>query len=591
VTFQYSAPQASVAPDAFQLAAPAQPREAPRRIFPSSFQTFRVPARSGVVGFRLTFEDFGGGLAGGDAADFEEFHDALSASELHSWDSKRLTLSFLTQKQAMAITNAPYRVCSANIFGTLAVGAGGGGAVGLFRETSATDPTLINTGYNLTGSEHVTCLHPVIIGGAASPVRLLVGRRTSPMDVLSDLGSPPTIAGSGVTATSSIYGAIQTPLPDLPILLYNSALQVMKSTDNIGANPTVTLSATPWGGYALGLLSLAGARLRAWWVWPRTGSDIFRPLAALKPGAADESIAGQIVSTNLEGTDATALTVPLARVVLALIIRDGIVCSDGYSIYFTDGRQRWFLPFPPDVPANSDRRAVVQGFYRREDDLFVEVNEIATPTGSGNTVRYVLRYDWSANRFHQVTTRQTLSTTGVLSVPGDSLPVSTRTGFFHSYADGNFHRFFQPPSQVAAFAQRQTSGAQANSGQQFEASGTAKTPPLWLPAPYAGLPFAVKRIRFRGDVDSGGAAGTEAAVDITAGGVKAYFRPGWPNQAQTYEVPDEELNPVYQLQVQVDMARSAANTRLTPNALPFDVEGYIFTEETKAPMYQVENDA
>ena len=586
-SFRYTPPSGAGAPqDIFQLASPEQPAFR-RQLLPARYEPFRVPSKAGVYGMRLVFEDFGQGIDK-PVGQFARHYNKLATSTLDSRYLEGLTLPFLTTAGETPDVGAGTvrNIMMANIFDTLVMAVRTGVATTnpvLFKETSATDPTVTSLSWAQTGQ--VTSLAPIRIGGATA-LRLCVGIQALASNILSDAASPPTVDGT-LTNVTDLTGMIQTPLPGEPILFYAGAgLQSLLASDALTASPTQLLTGINGGGYALGLLSMGGSRLRAWWVWPKAGTVVTQVLQGEAPS--------RIMSTNLEGTDPTEYVTPLPYVIHAAIVRNGLICSEGDAIYYTNGRQKWFLPFRADPAADSDRVRKCRGFYVKEDDLYIEVNEIATngATAGTNTKRYVLKYDWEQNIFHQVSAVTTLSTTGILSLGGQGgqLPFSDKTGFLHMYADGSWYRQFQPHAEVNPFSLRQTSGGGSSTGQEVEASGTATTPYLWLPGA-EGLMCAVKRIRFRGDVDAGGAAGTAAAVDVTAGGITAYFRPGYANQAQVYEVPDHELNWVHQLQVSIAAARSAANTRLTPQCLPIDVELYIATDEMRPPPFLPEQEA
>lgn len=596
---QYQPPSAfDPTQDVFQAsqAWPAQYARQQAPLLPSRFETFRIPRERGVVGFRLTFEDFRGGLNKQVGA-FERYASRLSASTLESRFQEVLCLPQLKTLQNNTLPATAYYGMACNIFGTFVMGETDELTAhnpSLWVENTTTDPTL--EAINWTPAGAVSCLHPIVIGGYGKQ-RLCVGNFSAGAQILSTLATGgPTVDGQMVAATAGLYGLIQTTINTDTILLYagtggSAALLSTPASAAIGAGVSTVLANVPAGGYALGLLSLSGGPLRCWWVWPPGTTSGTATVAT-----TGLEVLSRVMSTNQEGTDPQELKFPLKGVIYAQIYRDGIVASDQERIVWQNGRQIRDLRIFADRTPNSDFTFRVAGMTVNGPELLVAVNMVPSlNSGQTTTTSWVEAYDFDLDSWHTVTDQ---GYSAVSTIAGGNLDInmigpegmgfSKATRFMHRLLGTatnsltGWQRHYGPPYGTNPFTLRQTSGAGASSGREFANTGDAFSPLFWLPPPLKGAPLSVKRIICMGDVDAGGAVGSAANVIVTCGGQQATFVPGHSTYPQLFPVEDD-LAPFGLLQLHVKLNRTTATTRMTPQALPIIVEGYAAIRDLPDP--------
>jgi hypothetical protein len=286
----------------------------------------------------------------------------------------------------------------------------------------------------------------------------------------------------------------------------------------------------------------------------------------------------------MEGFDPQPLDMGLVNVFLSALGRNGIAASDGIRITFHDGRVLKDLGLLRDRVLNSNREIRVRSLYFHAGELYCVLNERATPNGTGNTKVWVETYNFTYGTWHQVSTETTLSTTGNLTVAAaGSGVVSDATGFLHHRTDGSWYRQFTPPFGIPLHTLRQTSGAEATTGQQFETSSMVRTPNFTLPGlmPYKKL---ITHIYAGGDYDAGGpSSSVEYVVGDTldsAGnlrGVKMRATPKGQLRPQMQAFPNNQ-DLIYEPALQINITQGT-NTRMTPNVLPVSVFGVAFLDE------------
>ena len=543
-----------------------------------SFETFKIPAEPRAIGWKLSVFDTRGGL-NRVQGDYERDYDRAASSTLWTDDYRRLILPPLVSTDASpdpTLGSNPI-LSYANIFGTTLIGLGSGANISLVKPTSSTDPTL--TAVTFTPTAQITCLAPVVLGGAGAAIRALIGYvGANDPQLIGDATG--TVAGTLTGSSPPLWGAIQTPLNDNTILLYEGSgaschLAGLTQSSAITATPKTLLTGVPAGGYALGILSLGGTKLRAWWVWPK-GNDATVPIH----GSLTAPTPGRVWSTNLEGFDPQPLDMGMEEVYFAFLTRTGIIAGDGKRrVTYHDGRTLRDLGLFRDRSLNSDRELRVRGGWSYGADAYFEINEVASTGGSGNTKRWVERYNFMYGTVSAVSAQTTLSTTGNLSIAaGGGMPVDLNTGNIYSYSDGAWYRQFLPPFGQQLWNFNQTSGAGASTGQQFATTGIW-TGPYWnLPGRLSLYPSLITHIVYDGDAQQGG---TNTEVAISAGGVTARFNNRGRRQPQmaTFEGNDSTF---YELQASVTITQGS-NTRMTPNALPFTIYGVTWIDELWLP--------
>lgn len=471
---------------------------------------------------------------------------------------------------------------SCNIFGTLVLGVGSTADKALFTETSSTDPTIISKTY--TPASAITGLASIVAGGATNAARLAIMHSGSVAQLMAS--DYTTVTGMHAD-TNPCWGMIQTPLyytstagnaVTNPILIYSKgAIRILDSVATVSDAPQVGLSNVPNGGFALGMAKLAGAPIRPYWVWPyanTTGSML----------ANGSETPGHVVSTNQEGTDYQEIPMGIKYIYSAVIVNNNaIVATDKERIMYYDGKSASRdLQWTTDRVANSDRVFECRGLMVNNNEVWARVGYKASPNGTGNTQTWWEVYNLESNAWYQTSATGTMTSTGTYGLlPSGTLPLSDTTGFAHVYEDGSWRRMFVPTYGKNPFTlYRNTSGSQATTGNEYEASATY-TSPYWELPGLEGWPKIVSRITFLGDVDAGGQDTTDASVTVTAGNLTGLFKPGLPHRSQLME-DVANLDMFYQLQVSITLTRNSGSTRRTPNGIPIIVEGYCYQKNPQS---------
>ena len=531
-----------------------------------------------VLGWEVEVWDMRGGL-NATIGDIDTDWDRLSNSTLDSRFYRHLLLpSLVTAATSPDPTGSLAGLHHANIFGTMAIAAGAGADVSLMVETSATDPTVLARTY--TPGSAITGLWPIIIGGITTALRLAVGRAGGATQILSDLGSTPTVAATMNAATQVTWGMIQTPLNTMTILIYyDNVIATLNAGSATGDAPTTVLSGIPGGGFALGLLRLGGGALRAYWAIPlqdsTTGILVFGSEAKFK-----------VMSTNLEGVDPQDLDFGLKGLSFAALVpeRNAIIASDGERTIFHNGSQKLDTYQFSDRVADTDYEYRGRGFGISGSDVYSKVNRRAATGLSGATEEWAEFFDFDSWTWHRASATTTLSSTGSYGIlPSGSFPFSNQNNFLHNYSDGSWRRMWANPAAYNPFNIARKTGSGSGASQEFASSGVATSPVYHLRG-LEGLPKVVSEIVFLGQLDEGGTDATALVEVASQAGTAMSFtapisatfrqRDRWDKHYAYF--PDNRAA-IDRLQYRVTLTRGS-DTRKTPNGLPFLVRGYAYTD-------------
>lgn len=473
----------------------------------------------------------------------------------------------------------------ANCFDRLVIGQGSVANHSLFKETSATNPAL--TAMTFTPGGIITAMAPLVINSSSTGTkRLCIFYTNDNGDVLDDL--TPTVNGTTFHAgLNDTRGAIQTFLNTQTILFLVSAtgtgdafcIKTLKASDAINTAPTTVLQNVPANGYALGMLSLGGGPVRAWWVWGETRNSGGTSVAA-------RTEKGHITSTNLQGTDPQELFVGLPFIYDAVIVNGGIACSDGKSLRFHNGRTIQDLGIFKNRIVNSDRVYRVAGLGANGDELIAEVNLIASTSGTGNTYRWFEAYNFNLGTWRPIGNPYEPGSTGIRSQCfAGGMPISETTRYIQTLTlDKTFYGKYLPERGVDPYSLRKSSGAQATTGLKWEAGGKATLPASQIPG-LEGWPLVVRRISGNPQLEiGGGTPTTNPSVAVSVGGVSCTFVYGQTQGRQEFPHFDNG-NVVYELQPVITLTQQSGGTdptRTTPQALPIIIEGLAMRPDFQA---------
>jgi hypothetical protein len=235
------------------------------------------------------------------------------------------------------------------------------------------------------------------------------------------------------------------------------------------------------------------------------------------------------------------------------------------------------------------------GLGQNGQEILIEVNKFQSPQGGNQAVtRWLEVYNLETNAVHQISAVQTIAAAAAFSTTKRSvsmprIPVSTQTGFSqilrldNGSTTATFDRMFIPVYGYNPYnLYRQTNTSNPSTGNEYESTGTMRTPKFELPG-LEGWPKMVSRIVMMGDVDSGGTATTAATQSITAGNLTATFGTGLSGRSQIQNLTDSG-DVFYKLQVETTLTRTSASTRFTPNGFPIMIEGYCWIGAMEPPF-------
>lgn len=465
------------------------------------------------------------------------------------------------------------------------------GTANLFRETSSTNPAVIAVaGYAPpAGVNGINAIRSIMInginylaicfqnGGAGNSIQILININTN----------PPTSAAIPVGAVPT-YDLIQTAIDGNALLVYttdalgNGCIKAIRT--DVGAG-TVVLSAarcqiTP-GGYAVGLSDAEDGVPMPYWVEPLDGNWMGFNLTG-----AGVTNRGRLIKTDARGYLPVTVDVPLRWVTFATKWRGGIVVCDTnthwylnrlnrQNPYSTHGKWRRMSVFD-DFVADSDKQYVCCGHHEKDGRFVVEANETITASGTGATKRYGIEFDydtWSATR---IEAKSTLTTTGVLSKGGASLPWSPFTNFKQVRAETSWYRQRIGPLGENLYNMRKTSGAAAGTGVEYASEESLTWPAMDI----EGLEDCAKTlVGVAGPkpaaVATGGTGAYVLVEDLLSGrtgagpnGNGAQFFGTEPTERVQYRAY-KNISWTYQVQPRVTLVRQSGGTdptRQTPNA-------------------------
>ena len=541
-----------------------------------------------VIGIDIVVRDVSGGLdrALGDAP--QDLNRA-SASTMYTLRRRTLTLNSLRSvNQIGGLPSGTFAgLHHANIFSTTAMGLTAAANVSLWVATGGADPSA----RTYSPGSAITALVPIVIGGTLVAQRLAVCKAAGAVEILSDLATTPTSAGSMHADTNPCWGLVQTPLNNKTIVGYmKSSLMTTPVTAAIGDAWTTALSNVPAGGYAVGIVFLNGA-WRIYWVWPPSDNAAVSVLAAKTNRLA-------IWSTNLEGTDPQPLVTPLPFVQFVERYGNGLVISDRRNIYWYKGdTESLNLDFARERVLATNREIVCGGLWVDGDELYVLAELWNTADDTGDSA-WIEHYDRFTHRWHAMSINTfSVPLTGITS--GTSLPMNrladnygTRWLYFHgqSLIDRAWH-FLQlaPPGMNPFYSIRNDSSSTVGYDYEYQGSGVFTGPELEIEG-LEGLPKVLAETWFGGSFSN---AGTDATVEIEVatqgqntlsftGNLTRTFQQRDRDARQRRLFPDNR-DATTRIQYQLTATRSAT-TRTTPNCVPFGFRFLCFLDgKVKSP--------
>jgi hypothetical protein len=257
-----------------------------------------------------------------------------------------------------------------------------------------------------------------------------------------------------------------------------------------------------------------------------------------------------------------------------------------------------------NFPADSDKQYVCCGHHEKDGKFVTEINETITASGTGNTKRYSMEFDydkWTATR---IEAKQTLSTTGVLSKGGALLPWSPSSLYTQVKAEGTYYRQRVGPLGENLYNMRKTTGAAAGTGVEYAAEETLTLPAMDI----EGLEDCAKFVTAIAGPKSSAVAtgGTGAYVMVEellsgltgagAAGRGAQFfgtEPSERVQKRYYTYKAGQAPPwTYQIQPRITEVRQSGGTdptRQTPNAYNNGIyfEGIAVRDPVNAPVARI----
>lgn len=558
---------------------------------PNRLETFRVygpdgKVMPGVIRWEYTVFDLSGGLDGAEG----QPDNRLSFSSLdHRWPNT-LILNALAATAASPDPTSPAVISHTNIFNTLVMGLGSAANTSLIKATSATDPT--PTALTWTPGGMVTYVHQGVYGGVANANSLAVCRIGDSIEIFSDAGTTPTSRGE-IASTAPGWGIVTVPLNNTTpgasthLVYYSTQIGTKPSDDTLTTTPTAALTAIPGGGGAIGSLSLGDSFQRAWWHIPRSST------ASTSMYAAAGAVIGDVMSTNWEGTDPQILDVPLPYVSQVTRWRNGLVMTDGRSVYWHNGqKQNLHWQFQREPAA--DREVVCNSFARETDRLIaiaVEYNVVTDAVTNAWLEEYIPETD----AWYQITAT-TAMTSAPIRATGQGQPVAHMTGSVYGsswvYLRNSTDWFWwkmTPPDSNPYYMARSTSSATVGTIYAYAASGVARSKQIFLSG-LEGSPSVVYEIQPLFDVSQGGTGATVAISVANQGSNSLNFTNA---MSATFRAADRWDNHIWRnmdntsafnrFQFQITATRGS-DTLVTMNCLPIIFRGLTFLDgEVRKP--------
>lgn len=510
----------------------------------------------------------------------------------HAFDDQGIGRNFFaTDTQGTPDPNTPLRSIYANFNGKMHAGFYDPGHEALYAETSTTDPTIAAVGAYAApvGTAGMLCMRAFTANGASYLGVGYATTATTAFQALSTAYASTLISAS--FAAPNVYDFVQTAGVNGDALIVNAGGGLWSSSSTVSTLPaaltfTFTGTAFAQGGYCIGIVTLGGGTPYIAWAVPFEGG--------VAHFAAGQTFRLKVVLTDLEGKNPSELKFPLPYVTYASAMPypGGVFACDGVNHWYHTGNARIAVDKQGDHAANSNSQRVCRSHWIKGDKVFWEINETKTTSGTGSTVRYVMEYDVYLNTSRQVSARQTLSTTGLLSIAGPGLPVSDSTDYLHVYSDGSWRRQYQPPTGILGFGQRKTAGSADGTGRAFENQGVSS----WAPMEIPGLEGHIKWLSVLtgpppANIAAGGTGATVTLAELSSGisctfDAEGYQNGGYDDRAPYAMIPQEDAGGFYLFEPSItSVAQSGGTdpTHYTSNIFPAIYEGFAYREPMRVP--------
>lgn len=552
-----------------------------------SFQLLRKhPYYGRAVPWEITLNNFAGSY--GQQGPYESHFNRTASSTLDYRDGDALTLQLKSSDDTtLAWTNSAVSHC--NIFGTMAFGIGGTADNALYSAILGS-----YTAHVYTPGSAITCLHPIVIGGATSAVRLLVGRAGASPQVLADLGATPTVSGTMHANLNPTWGLITSylnatnPSTGTHLFYANGSIYTLAVTAAITDAPTVagTASVYPNGGFAIGIIRWNGVDRAFWWMPQANATSPFtmNPVARNANGTK-----GRIIHTNLEGTDPQELKLPFLKdVVVAFAWRDGLFVSDEYSGYYVSSSETRNLHFARNWPNSGGTRPIdtIYGGWPMGNDLMV-LYKIWDTSQSATASLGTEFYNWQRNTWSRCTHTNLSGVTAPSGVGAMPLDTNRRALYYFATtgAASVQSRWQKVPDGDHKVFDMRAVGSQ-NVLHDFESSGSWTSPNYTLPGNLGDYPSVITEIDMtQCDITTGG-SGTIVKCEIAcqsgntslafSNTIQAQFADTDPIAERIRRFP-RSRDAFNQFQVKVSITQGST-TNKTPNASPITIRGLTFID-------------
>lgn len=553
-----------------------------------------------MVGWELKLDDLRGGyLQVGDFARGANLYDgdyrAFASTTLdHRWRRHLILPAKHTQQTNFTLPAASTNnaVFFAYLNRALYLGRGGTAGHCLYYETSAVDPTLLETDFNPGGS-YISGLYPIVIGGATQATRLMIMLNNASPVVVTISGTAVVTDGTMHANLAGTFGVITSPVnattpgTGTHLIRANNKLYALAVSAAITDAPTQVLSNLYDGGYALGLMQLPKGPwpLRAYWAEAVQDNSIDANNDSVLTPSTTTPFPLRLMHTNLEGGDPQWPEIEeMPFFYFGCIWQGQHAQSNGAQVIVYDGEKARDLHIFDNRAADSNYKWSVVKLGTRGRDLTAVVLR-SDLTGSSLDVLTMEQYLPGLDAWLPISGNLTLGTitynTNLDRTPvymssfvtnyGPGIPISKQTGFAHLAMNGpKWDRLYVQPSAHNPFYQLRQTGAAQRVAQDFESPGTATLPYFELPQ-LEGRWKKVDTVVFMGDVDSGG---TGATVGVAINGGSAInFATGMTGGTNVVQTADTGDNGLWmQLQVAITLTRGSTTTK-TPNGLPLLLRG------------------
>ncbi len=550
----------------------------------------RHPFYGQVIPWEIQVNELGGGYA--QNGDYSEVYNKVSSATGEVRFPRTFCLPLATSTDSLG-SNGTSVLASANVFSTLAIGSG----AKLYKETSATDPTLVLITY--AAGSNITALHPIVQGGVGTAENLLVCKAGAAPEILSDLVTGgPTSVGTMHANLNPTWGKITSylnaanPNTGTNMFYANQSIYLLPVTSAYNAAPTAAGTSTvyPNGGWAVGIIqpnNFPGDR--AFWVMPREN----RTTSLASAFAIDSTTAfgGRVVHTNLEGTDPQEITgIPFWNNI-ALAGKwhaDGMYLSNQLSLHFwNNSAQNRDLHAFANWPVDSDYTNRIVQVWPDGDDLYMLYSR-TNNTNSASRSMGVEWYSWARNQWYRVSNSEVVKASAPYAVGRGAFSDKTRNMHWYGTPQAlsdDFQRQYFPVPGTNPFDLRQVASSSGGSGAQAFSSPAVATLPVWTLPGLGGYPSLMTECDMsQCDIDSGGtgaigkwefatqAAGTSLAF---SNNLTAQFSSTDPiaKRVRHYRRNFDAFN---RLQLRGTITQGSSGSKYNMNLLPTTIRGMTF---------------